>query len=384
MKKIIFYSEESLFSGNVKCGIAEVVDSLGNALAKDYEVSIVCKSGNLSMANNLAELKQIKQGVNFCRFLQVDYYMIDTDYWPEEAIDIINRIKPDIFHNFENPNVASRLLQAPQKSIYTFDDLEYIKDKLDFLYNYNYITTFSNEFYKVVLESNTDAAKFLQHLPFKKVRIGISSDIIGPEEGLLLPMMYNSINQNGKEQAKLELCKKYGLSIDKPIFLYMSRISYIKGAELVLSMIPIINKLNGQVIVIGKGENEYEERLQHCVEAGQIIFINKKFTPFHMPTFMAGADFYLQPSVMESGGLMPLSASRYGAIPIVTLNGGLADNFNKENAIIILNDNLDEAIAQAFKIYQKKDFLYEKRKICMTQDFSWDTRKKDFIELYEE
>jgi hypothetical protein len=57
MKKIIFYSEESLFSGNVKCGIAEVVDSLGNALTKDYEVSIVCKSGNLSMANNLTELR---------------------------------------------------------------------------------------------------------------------------------------------------------------------------------------------------------------------------------------------------------------------------------------------------------------------------------------
>jgi glycogen synthase len=40
---------------------------------------------------------------------------------------------------------------------------------------------------------------------------------------------------------------------------------------------------------------------------------------------------------------MPMTASRYGAIPITTLNGGLADNFNDENAIIVYDD-LNEAI----------------------------------------
>jgi glycogen synthase len=40
---------------------------------------------------------------------------------------------------------------------------------------------------------------------------------------------------------------------------------------------------------------------------------------------------------------MPMTASQYGAIPIVTLNGGLADNFNDNNAIVVYDD-LNDAI----------------------------------------
>ena len=32
MKKLVFFSEESIFSGFIKCGIAEVVDSLAHSL----------------------------------------------------------------------------------------------------------------------------------------------------------------------------------------------------------------------------------------------------------------------------------------------------------------------------------------------------------------
>jgi glycogen synthase len=53
---------------------------------------------------------------------------------------------------------------------------------------------------------------------------------------------------------------------------------------------------------------------------------------------------------MESGGLMPMTASRYGTIPIVTQNGSLKDNFNSDNAIIIKND-IVESINSAIELY---------------------------------
>ena len=37
MKKLVMLSVESVFSGRVLSGMAEMVDSLANALSKDYE-----------------------------------------------------------------------------------------------------------------------------------------------------------------------------------------------------------------------------------------------------------------------------------------------------------------------------------------------------------
>jgi glycogen synthase len=68
---------------------------------------------------------------------------------------------------------------------------------------------------------------------------------------------------------------------------------------------------------------------------------------------------------MESGGLMPMTASRYGTIPIVTQNGGLKDNFNSSNAIIIKNDII-ESINSAIELYNNKEELTKKRQIVMS------------------
>ena len=78
-----------------------------------------------------------------------------------------------------------------------------------------------------------------------------------------------------------------------------------------------------------------------------------------------------------------MTASCYGAVPIVTQNGGLADNFNDDNAIIIDDSGLSEAIKKAAEIYADNTLMTSKRKICMEQDFSWTTRKAGYIELYE-
>ena len=39
-----------------------------------------------------------------------------------------------------------------------------------------------------------------------------------------------------------------------------------------------------------------------------------------------------------------------------------------------IENNLSEAISMANELYNDKNALYDKRKICMYQDFSWATR----------
>ena len=80
---------------------------------------------------------------------------------------------------------------------------------------------------------------------------------------------------------------------------------------------------------------------------------------------------------------MPMTACRYGCIPIATQVGGLCDNMNKDNAIIIKNNNLDLALLEAAFLYKDKQALDNKRKIVMQEDFGWATRKIPYIQMYK-
>jgi len=99
VKKLVLIAEESIFSGVVKCGMAELVDSLANSLGQNYEVTVVCPDGDGVLAKTVSDIRTIEYGVKSCRFSCVDYYMIKPNMWPDKAIDVVNRLKPDIFHN---------------------------------------------------------------------------------------------------------------------------------------------------------------------------------------------------------------------------------------------------------------------------------------------
>ena len=75
MKKIIIFSEESIFSGIIKCGIAEVVDSLANCLTDAYEVSIICKDGGAAVGKKAADIIDFAPNVKYAKFLKINYYI---------------------------------------------------------------------------------------------------------------------------------------------------------------------------------------------------------------------------------------------------------------------------------------------------------------------
>lgn len=78
-----------------------------------------------------------------------------------------------------------------------------------------------------------------------------------------------------------------------------------------------------------------------------------------------------------------MTASLYGTIPIVTEVGGLKDNFNDTNAIII-KDSFTDAIDNAIKLYKNNFKLSSKRIIAMKSEFDWSYRIQDYLDLYNE
>ena len=100
-------------------------------------------------------------------------------------------------------------------------------------------------------------------------------------------------------------------------------------------------------------------------------------------THLAGADFYVHPSLKETAALMPRHAARYGTIPILNLTTGLKDDFDKDNCIPLDLSNLENGIDQACALFKNKREFNEKRKFIMNYDFSWKSRIGQWVEFYE-
>lgn len=382
MKKLVMLSHESVFSGNVKSGMAEMVDSLANSLSQQYAVTIVCINGHGTFARAAANLRTIKSGVQTCRFSAVDYYMLDRVMWPNYVADIVNELKPDILHNFAEPELLGKMATRPQKAIYTFDHVDYVRGKEQYLVEYDSVTTVSKNYSNEVLYVRDTLAQTLSTLDFHGVTNGILTAAFAPEKGLLIPAKYTSNEQSGKELCKKRLLQTYGIQGNPYVCLMMCRLVKEKGLDDVFAAVSTIKESGGVLIIVGKGDAEYEKQLESFKHSDGLIYVGRWASPVQAAPLTAGADFYLCPSDSEPCGLMPMTASRYGAVPIVSQNGGLTDNFNNTNAIVIENGLVD-AIERAAALYSDSEALTAMRKICMEKDFSWNTRKQGYIDLYE-
>lgn len=249
--------------------------------------------------------------------------------------------------------------------------------------NKNSITTVSEHYAQEVLAQKDELSTALSSTDYCGITNGILYSAFSPEKGLLLSAKYNADDQYGKLLCKDRILKTYGIEGNPFICMVMGRLIKDKGIEDILNTVHCIRDNGGFLIIVGKAETPYDKLLKELSRSDGVIFIDRWASQTQVIPMLSGADFYLSPSIVEPCGLMPMTASRYGTIPITTLAGGLADNFNSENSIIIDESGLEGAIGRASELYRNKSALHAKRKVCMEKDFSWETRKKSYIELYE-
>ena len=340
MKNLTFYTDESVIGGHIETGVAEAVDSLAVSLAHDYNVTVVTSQGEHPMP--------IQNG----KIFGVTYVSTER---PAKAIDISN---PDIFHNWGDPAILSQLSRKPQKTVYTIDKAGTVR--WNQLCGYDAITTVSEAY----------AEEIRSDYPWViGITNGILTEVLNPATGLLLSAKYDFQNISGKKACKKRVCQDYGLDSRRPLFLYMGRMTYEKGADIALECAEQIVRYGGQCLYIGTGSVDRNNLPDRCVRIRQMLH------PVKCLNILAGSDFLLYPSREEPCGLMPMTACRYGTIPAVTLTGGLKDNMDDAIAVII-HDNINNAIEKCFVSPPKPE-------TGMKRDFSWKTRKAGYQEVYE-
>ncbi len=359
-----------------------MADSLANAMTGDCEVSVVCPNGNEKFLQFSGNLRQYTEGVRTCRLFAVTYYAVSRKIWPDRAMELVDELAPDIFHNFAASELLSQLTTRPARCIYTIDQKDFVKDKAEALSAYDAVTTVSEAYAQEILDGGDELAETLAGMDFRGITNGILTPIFAPEKGLLVSAKYSAKNLSGKAICKARLQTTYGIG-DVCIYLMMCRLVRDKGLDAVIESAHAIRDSGGFLLIVGKGDAEYEEKLHALTRDDGVLWLDKWASALQSIPMLSGADFYLSPSVTEPCGLMPMHAARFGCIPIVTLSGGLKDNFDSEVAVIVGEDGMETAITEAAELYADKDTLTAKRVACMDRDFSWATRKAGYLEVYD-
>jgi len=201
-----------------------------------------------------------------------------------------------------------------------------------------------------------------------------------------------SDTRSGKMVNKLNLCKRFNLDKTKPLFSFIGRLVYEKGADL-LPQIFYKSLIKGEVniLILGSGKEKIEAELKSL----DIPFKNSYasvigFDERLAHQIYAGSDFLLMPSRVEPCGLNQMYALRYGTIPVVRRTGGLRDTVIDigDNGFGICHDqasveDVNYSIERAVQLYKNKKEFDKIRKKCMQIDHSWDISEREYLSLYQ-
>ena len=228
---------------------------------------------------------------------------------------------------------------------------------------------------------------------------GIDYDIWNPDTDDRLYANYNITNVlEKKKENKRKLQEELGLEQDEHKFVIglISRLTNQKGLDLVTSILPQVMDGHTQVVVLGTGDQGYEDAFRYYEHTYKgDVCSNIMYDETRAHRIYAGADALLVPSRFEPCGLTQLIAMHYGTVPIVRETGGLKDTVEPYNMYSNTGNGFTfdryDAGLLLDAINRAKTFYFENRwcwdemvQRDMDKDLSWENSAKQYKDLYLE
>jgi len=265
------------------------------------------------------------------------------------------------------------------------------------------LNTVSNKYSHEILKPDLGAG--LNEILMKKkedlfgILNGVDYGIWNPKTDEYIPYNYSPEDLSGKVKNKRFLLDHFNMpfEVTVPLIGIVSRMVAQKGFDIFAEAINDITKLNAQWIILGSGEDKYEQlfrELAHKLpqKVGTYIGYNNELS--HL--IEAGADMFLMPSRYEPCGLNQIYSLKYGTVPIVKRTGGLADTVHDWDELVSFgletgtgfsfNDHTGYAlltsVQRALNNFKNKTVWKKIQLNGMARDYSWKHSAEQYIELY--
>lgn len=226
---------------------------------------------------------------------------------------------------------------------------------------------------------------------------GIDTEVYDPLTDKALFEPFDAANLKGKAKNKKSLQHLFRLPerVKVPVIAMITRLTGHKGIDLVATVIEEILSQNVQLIILGKGDWQYEtlfsdlEKQYPTKLKAAITFSSDLASKIY-----AGADMFLMPSKSEPCGLAQMIALRYGTVPIVRETGGLKDTiipYNPEtkegNGFTFVTYNaydMLDAINRALALYTDKENWSSIVQNAFEYNSSWQRSAEEYLKIYTE
>ena len=288
--------------------------------------------------------------------------------------------------------------------LFTPDKLEYKKDanmlKGGIVYS-DFITTVSNTYAQEIQTpyygEGLDGLLSARNQSLFGIVNGIDYTVYNPKTDPAIYENYDVKNyKKGKAANKAAIQRELGLEVnpDKYLIGLVSRLTDQKGLDLIQYGMERIVDDNTQLVVIGTGEQRYEDMFRYyAYRYPNKVSANILYSDDLAHKLYAAADAFLMPSLFEPCGLTQIIAFRYGTVPIVRETGGLKDTVeplnefeNTGDGFSFTNYNGDDMVNvinySKYIFFEQKNVWDNMLKRGMKKDLSWGVSKKRYEELY--
>ncbi len=228
----------------------------------------------------------------------------------------------------------------------------------------------------------------------------VDEAVWNPATDALISHRFRPERLAGKALCKAALQRHSGLAeqADAPLFALVSRITGQKGLPLVLAGVDEIVARGGQLLVLGSGEAQLEQALQHqCQRHPGRVAVHLGYDEALAHRIFAGSDVTLVPSLFEPCGLTQMYGLKYGSLPLVRGVGGLADTVTDAD-LATLDDHsatgfvfgpftdaaYQHALRRAFALYRKPAAWARVRQTGMRQPLGWAPAALAYRALYQQ
>jgi starch synthase len=203
-----------------------------------------------------------------------------------------------------------------------------------------------------------------------------------------LPMPFGAGDWKSRRANSAHVRRQFGLAFSAgPLFALVARLVHQKGVDLVLAAADTIVASGGQIVVMGRGEPQFEQALRAAHgRRPAAIGVAIDFDGGEARRIFAGSDFTLMPSRFEPCGLSQMYAQRYGSLPLGHRTGGLAETIKDGKTGFLFSEPSAEsfmgAVCRAFGTFSSRQRLNQMRSQAMAQPFGWSTSAAAYRSLY--
>jgi starch synthase len=232
---------------------------------------------------------------------------------------------------------------------------------------------------------------------------GIDTAVWDPATDPNIASRFSPDSLEDRSANKAALQQRLGLDVRSDAFLLgvVSRLSWQKGLDLLLESLPTVLDGAMQLALLGDGDAELRDAYRAAADAnpGRIgVLVGYDEGLAHL--IQAGADALVVPSRFEPCGLTQLCALRYGAVPIVSGVGGLADTVVDEDDtaaadgatgfkfLPVTAENLAAALRRAGASFNAVSggapAWRRMQRNGLATDVSWRNRASQYADLYRD